>query len=1207
MDSFAVRRLLYNTQGFLKEKFALVELPGALYAGFRWTLQELQLQSSSAQRLAFESTIAPSSATDSPRLSPPDYSTQDDFVFDLAILRKDPRHSNGPPLTFKPANILSDQDSYQQMLDQVRDQTTLDEGQATALCESLCRSLAFTQGPPGTGKTYLGVALARVLLASRPSESRLPILVVCLTNHALDSFLGGLWNSGIANIVRYGGHSKEDWTKPFQKQNVSRRFKNSKADRSALTLARTVADGHGSECQSWCEALNEKGLSWPSVREHLQVKDPATLAQFTAVEKADTLRVSDIRLARKAGGFAFEFWCQGGDIKDVKLLLETFRHVLGDDSDASDLDPRAAKQREERVLENIRWNLAEIDQYQGNTDIWKLPILRRQQLSQQWKHEIGLQTILDRTAEAHRRHQVAVSEKRKVFDDIDLRMLGNMDVIAMTTTACAMHRSILQKVGVQIVMCEEAAEVMEAQFLCTLMPSVGHHISIGDPLQLRPQVNEQSLSLETPQGSAFRLDESLMERFMIPKTPGVNPIPTSTLNIQRRMHPEIAELMRATLYPFLKDHESTWEGRSVHGLVDRIWWLDHQIPEDGEELHVDNPTSCSNKFEVDMIAGLVGYLVDSNEYDYKDITILTPYNGQLAALTQKLKGLCSLWLSEKDRDTLCKDGLLPADDMKASAKTQVDVGDMLRLATIDNFQGEESKIVILSAVRSNASGRVGFMKTVNRINVACSRARNGFYIIGNAALMRTIPMWRQITSVLESKEKIGPGIRACCSRHPDTIYPIQKPHEWYEIPPCQRPCDFEFACGHKCTMTCHAMSLHDRMGCTQPCEKQLEKCGHPCSRLCGQPCGDCTHQEVAVRLPCGHDSTANCVESKSHEAEAKVVCKVKVATEILLCGHEQDILCSSQGCTPMCMEKCDLPLSCGHTCGGICAACITTGVHPPCEAVCQKKYQTCDHICLSKCHPASACPPCKNPCPTSCRHRKCSRFCGEACMDCMKGCNWKCEHMGQCSTLCCLPCDRFPCQQNCAQMLTCGHRCPSLCGEACPQVCPQCQSGKVSEKPQMFLSCGHSFDVEELDRHVGIQELYDTDDHDKTFKSKKSVGEGNINATCPVCGQSCASSRRYALHHQMQSFPKVLDSIYSRLYRKLCNFLDVTYSTKGSLDSSFRFFQESLQPGPLNGRKNELKIRERSIILQKIQASITGFKGTFLIILICRIVANMYR
>ena len=61
-----------------------------------------------------------------------------------------------------------------------------------------------------------------------------------------------------------------------------------------------------------------------------------------------------------------------------------------------------------------------------------------------------------------------------------------------------------------------------------------------------------ALSVETEIGALYRLDESLMERMMLPSTAGTKPIASSRLSIQRRMHPEIADIMRATLYPYLE-------------------------------------------------------------------------------------------------------------------------------------------------------------------------------------------------------------------------------------------------------------------------------------------------------------------------------------------------------------------------------------------------------------------------------------------------------------------------------------------------------------------------------------------------------------------------------------------------------------------------------------------------------------------------------
>ena len=154
---------------------------------------------------------------------------------------------------------------------------------------------------------------------------------------------------------------------------------------------------------------------------------------------------------------------------------------------------------------------------------------------------------------------------------------------------------------------------------------------------------------------------------MFPRN-GVSTIAASHLNLQRRMHPQIANLMRETLYPYLlvckminssirfayncQDHPSTKARAPVPGMVDRIWWLSHLQLEDVSDGRSATPNSSSNAFEVEMVAGLVEYLVSSNEYDYKDITVLTPYNGQLAAFNDRFRSICSLWLSEKDREAL---------------------------------------------------------------------------------------------------------------------------------------------------------------------------------------------------------------------------------------------------------------------------------------------------------------------------------------------------------------------------------------------------------------------------------------------------------------------------------------------------------------------------------------------------------------------------
>lgn len=148
-----MRRLLYNSKGTRQERFVLVELPNVLYVGFYWTLKDLQEKSASEKDLAFIASIAPTTAGSSPEVSIPEYATADDFAFQLSSLRKKGDVAITSSLTLKPKEVISDREARDNTIDNLCQQTTLDRGQATALCENLCRDLAFTQGPPGTGKT----------------------------------------------------------------------------------------------------------------------------------------------------------------------------------------------------------------------------------------------------------------------------------------------------------------------------------------------------------------------------------------------------------------------------------------------------------------------------------------------------------------------------------------------------------------------------------------------------------------------------------------------------------------------------------------------------------------------------------------------------------------------------------------------------------------------------------------------------------------------------------------------------------------------------------------------------------------------------------------------------------------------------------------------------------------------------------------------
>lgn len=253
-------------------------------------------------------------------------------------------------------------------------------------------------------------------------------------------------------------------------------------------------------------------------------------------------------------------------------------------------------------------------------------------------------------------------------------------------------------------------------------------------MQLRPHIQNHELSAENHRRKlTYNLDISLFERLcssgVRSTTEKALEFPFAQLNIQRRMRPDIADLIRRPLYPKLEDHAIVQDYPPVPGMYHHLYWLDHSHREDGSgELDIKG-TSHSNDYEVQMVKQLISHLSKQGCYGDGELAVITPYVGQLRKLRNELKNMFSVQLSEGDQDEV--DALDELDVLENSAPsikrrdltqnvriaTVIFVEDLKLTAQVDNFQGEEAKVVVVSLVRSNENGRVGFLKTSNRINV----------------------------------------------------------------------------------------------------------------------------------------------------------------------------------------------------------------------------------------------------------------------------------------------------------------------------------------------------------------------------------------------------------------------------------------------------------------------------------------------------------
>lgn len=969
----------------------LVEFPKLLYVGFHSCLDRLQRMQEGD--VAFSSYIAPplglhdvlrrletnqimgyQSQFDVP---PPSYTKTPNFSYNLDDMVS-------PDSAIK--SVTVDDLSQDKILHSLREQTTLDHGQAVAFRDSLSREFALTQGPPGCGKTFLAVQLTKILLRSRTTCK--PILLVCLTNHALDKFLGDLRDAGVDKVLRIGRGSKQEWTNDINLANPKRMARSTREEVQASDLARRQKSETMEDLDEVCKALSSHRrlgfVGWHFIRDTLEKNSPGIYAQFCAN--------CDNPIGRS---FTFEYWSMGGDLDSLKSLhvelASRFAQVLPSRDKGATIDV-------DNVLLDIFDKATAQNTQAGNGSVWNLPLSERSKLLHEWERHVDAEQIAHKITSLYLDYQSCSAKIRNIRDKKDARTMLAHKVIGMTTTACAGRRDVLESLGLEIMVCEEAGEVMEPHTLCTLLPTLQHAIFIGDPLQLRPELNEQSLTLETELGSQYRLDESLLERLMFPRDPALLVVPTSQLDIQRRMHPDIANLTRLT-YPFLKDHESTRDRAPVYGLVKRMYWWDHRVP---ELQACDDLKSQVNPHEVEMVAGLVEYLLSGGNYAQGEIAVLTPYSGQLAELVTRLSTTCDIWLNDKDREQLLAQDLLDLGEDGRVSKDAVAISDMLRLTTVDNFQGEEAKIIILSTVRSG--GRAGFLKSLNRINVACSRACAGFYIVGNSQTLSQVPMWRKIIALFN--RNIGASIAIGCHDHPETSAAVEHPSDFARIAECPFICEEVLECGHKCLRKCHPPALHERLTCQENCSL-IFPCGHKCSKLCYQTCGECELSIDDIILPCGHEGRKLC-----SGAESK--CTMVLTTTNLDCGHHVDLLCSDDPrASKVCPYTCGAILPCGHPCRDSCQRCTSARKHPPCPEVCGW-HKRCGHLCNSGCHAGKPCPStCVEQCLHNCEHGPCKNRCSDVCDPCVKQPSVKCDHEIGSNIICCLPSLNIPCSQPC--------------------------------------------------------------------------------------------------------------------------------------------------------------------------------------------------
>jgi hypothetical protein len=760
--------------------------------------------------------------------------------------------------------------------------TSLDLSQADALHHAFSSRIALIQGPPGTGKTFIGGVIARII-RENTNES---ILCVCYTNHALDQFLEHMLDAGEKRIVRIGGRSRSTQVAPYQLRELSRQ-----QPRLHIGALRQV-DAQLYKMQEEIEEqilLLKQPVTWEfplgGIKLLLDVAYPLFSQYLRIPDLVDGFDLVGRGNRKVSKDFLFETW-KGGD----------------------------------RVPEWLDACMP-VDDPSGFLAFWTLDLVDRRSLLELWRAQI-LQPEVNELISVTDRFNDLMAEKQMIKRAIDGDILAQARVIGVTTTGAAQYREMLSEKAAGVVVVEEAGEVLEAHVLSSLSVATKHLILIGDHMQLRPKT--ETYNLTTSANKGYNLDRSLFERLVVSR------LPATSLTIQRRMRPEISDFVRSQTYPDLADHESVHRRPTVRGVKMNVAFIDHDVSEDGHSQADQASKTKSNRYEAEFCIEIVRFLLLQG-YRPSDIVVLTPYVGQLVHIAsfmkQNLKEVTA-YVSASDAielDNLGVEGTGQGISSREDASSS-----NVRCSSIDNFQGEEADIIIVSLVRSNSCGIIGFLKEPQRVNVLLSRARSGMFLVGNQktlTLKSGKSVWSPLFDLMRQRGQIQKGLPSVCQLHPqDDEVVLRSVEDFRKFRPnggCDRPCMFRMSCGHACPKTCHPVDqghLRAQRECSQPCRRFPPECTllHVCEKMCCQECGPCAALVGSVALPCGHIlDQARCHDVRNTEAlnKCSTSCKVPTQHTFLRCGHVRQTPCSnSRQEAPRCPSLCDALLTCGHQC-----------------------------------------------------------------------------------------------------------------------------------------------------------------------------------------------------------------------------------------------------------------------------------------------------
>ena len=262
------------------------------------------------------------------------------------------------------------------------------------------------------------------------------------------------------------------------------------------------------------------------------------------------------------------------------------------------------------------------------------------------------------------------------------------DANVIAGTPVGLYDAKINQLVFHTLVIDEAGQCIEPLAWC-IFPLAQKYVLAGDHLQLPPTVLSQ-------EAARMGLNQSILETAIA----AVQPV--FLLNTQYRMREAIAGFSGNYFYNGLLLTAPHLTNAGTH-----ICFVD-TAGSGFNEVHGNDGVSLQNKGELQ----LAKKIIETASLNPAATAFISPYSGQVAAAKEALPG-------------------------------------EMRISTIDSFQGQEKECIILSLVRSNDDGDIGFLKDYRRMNVAITRAKEQLIVIGDSATIGADPFYNSFLTYIE--------------------------------------------------------------------------------------------------------------------------------------------------------------------------------------------------------------------------------------------------------------------------------------------------------------------------------------------------------------------------------------------------------------------------------------------------------------------------